>query len=1245
MGVVALVHDHVRRQKLALKRMLRFSERDVRRFKREFRAIEQLHHPNIVSVYELGVDDQGLYLLMEAVEGRDVWTWCRGPSAPSRRSADASEVRSSRTGAPLLVTPPGAEWSSEDFSAMTERLARAATEQGYDRTTLTLSGLDPSATANDGERERYAPLDDEGIRRLYDVIPQLFSALSYLHDRGLVHRDLKPANVLVTAEGTLKLLDFGILGEAGSAPVGALQGTVAYLAPEQIRGEAPAPSNDLYSLGVLLYEVVTGHLPFVGASRCDVLWQHLGAHPLRPTSFAPSCPAWLDDAIMGLLEKESSARLTLPALRRSAEPHLPAGKVSQVAAAPASVELVERKEEKRLLLEAIDESSNGAFMLVAISGPSGAGKSALLEWVSPVVRRSGLCLFRSRARFSERLPFNAIDGWVDDLAAYLESAPGVRADVIGAHLSLARTTFSSLVPLPANGALPPVDRVDTTQVFDAFIALIEECARIAGGVVLLCDDLQWGDADSVAFLQRLVLRRPRQVLLIGAVRDDARSEAFERWWPGIRADLHIEPAPLTEVGLARIIMQVVADAGRSVEPSVAERAASACDGRPFLAVVSGRLLGKETKTAEARVDPVAALVQDFAAKESLERRMLSLLAAIDGEASIKTFAHITGSAPGLLEDAFAPLVRERLVHLVGGFGEERTYDFSHDLVRRHVVDVLDPREMESAHQAVAAELERTGARAVELVRHLVASRQLERAAEVAAVAAGEALAANALGLAAELYGVAIAHASRDTTELRQARARTLERFGRYLDASRDWGELAERLRGPARIDALLNQAKALLATHHVSEGRRTLELARREHRDVKRVPELIAGPIAFARFKLGPLTLRTPKGRVVRPSSVNSDRDGVLAAMLGNFHPLASIRELIRAREGYLKHGIWVHAAEVEYTLAYFAYFGQPRYGATALAERYIKSAVSMYGRRPGPADGRTYAIDCFMRAVGFEHHGRWQEAFRAFDDTINAYEAAGYKGSYEYQSPMLHRVLVARHHQHVPTFERKIHELRPVVLACQDSGLRCYLDGNEALLRLVQGDPREAREIAKGACDHWPSEEPSLQRFISEMRMLSPEAYLGDGVEAHRRMRAALRIHARSWPMRNMIAGDVLSHAAIFEAMALHARSPDASYERLQKLASAAERATPLGRHMAVRAAAYGADYMGKPDAAIALLVRAEQLATRVDQPIDIAVARYQRGIRLGGAEGAELVSNARAMMQAAGAHPLLLEEDVARR
>jgi hypothetical protein len=108
----------------------------------------------------------------------------------------------------------------------------------------------------------------------------------------------------------------------------------------------------------------------------------------------------------------------------------------------------------------------------------------------------------------------------------------------------------------------------------------------------------------------------------------------------------------------------------------------------------------------------------------------------------------------------------------------------------------------------------------------------------------------------------------------------------------------------------------------------------------------------------------------------------------------------------------------------------------------------------------------------------------------------------------------------------------------------------------------------------------------------------------------------------------------------------PDASYASVETLAKRAEKSTPLGRHMAIRAAAYAADYVGSPpEKALGILLRAERLAERVNQRMDIAIARYQRGIRIGGSEGEGLIASARALMQEAGAHPLLLEEDVARR
>jgi len=141
---------------------------------------------------------------------------------------------------------------------------------------------------------------------------QLCDALQHAHDKGIVHRDLKPSNLMVTREGVLKLTDFGIAKDTDvTALTGANStiGTAAYMSPEQCRGDKTlGPKSDLYSLGVCLYELLTGKKPFVGESTIDMFMKHVGETPVRPRKLAPDLPIWLDNLVMFLLEKDKANR-------------------------------------------------------------------------------------------------------------------------------------------------------------------------------------------------------------------------------------------------------------------------------------------------------------------------------------------------------------------------------------------------------------------------------------------------------------------------------------------------------------------------------------------------------------------------------------------------------------------------------------------------------------------------------------------------------------------------------------------------------------------------------------------------------------------------------------------------------------------------------------------------------------------------------------------------------------------------
>jgi serine/threonine-protein kinase len=141
---------------------------------------------------------------------------------------------------------------------------------------------------------------------------QLCSALQHAHERGIVHRDLKPSNLMVLRDGTVKLADFGIAKDLDvTALTGAncTVGTAAYMSPEQCRGERDLTyKSDLYSLGVVFYELITGRKPFNADNAMEMFLKHVKEPPVPPARLVLDVPVWLDTLILGLMEKEPDKR-------------------------------------------------------------------------------------------------------------------------------------------------------------------------------------------------------------------------------------------------------------------------------------------------------------------------------------------------------------------------------------------------------------------------------------------------------------------------------------------------------------------------------------------------------------------------------------------------------------------------------------------------------------------------------------------------------------------------------------------------------------------------------------------------------------------------------------------------------------------------------------------------------------------------------------------------------------------------
>ena len=194
-----------------------------------------------------------------------------------------------------------------------------------------------------------------------DYALQVCDGLAYAHEWGIVHRDLKSANLLLTKEGQIKIADFGIARVQFGKKLTAARhtvGTMAYIAPEQIRGDPPiSHRTDLYTLGCVMFEMLTGKLPFAAETMAQLIYQHLEEAPPHAATLALDCPVWLDALVNQLLEKDPlkrphDANAVAMALREAKEKAASGAAVAQAASSgPSALRVGQEKSEVKEVRE------------------------------------------------------------------------------------------------------------------------------------------------------------------------------------------------------------------------------------------------------------------------------------------------------------------------------------------------------------------------------------------------------------------------------------------------------------------------------------------------------------------------------------------------------------------------------------------------------------------------------------------------------------------------------------------------------------------------------------------------------------------------------------------------------------------------------------------------------------------------------------------------------------------------------
>ena len=275
--------------------------RAARRLAREFETLAELSHPNVVKVFDTGVHHGYPYLAMELVEGLTLRNYLELDLSGSQ-VVRATSKRREEPSLPWNDTDTG-EWAPAPFTLSTFSEEPPSEEVSYSSGPESVRALADAADEPDTQESRDVSVADdvsappvehpppdptprppdlaalnrpERTGRLKDAMTQLASALSYIHGHGLVHRDLKPSNVMVDEDRLVRLMDFGLAKflavDDGVTADGRLVGTFRYMSPEQILGEPLDARSDLYSLGVIMYELLSGRAPFDARTPYE-LWE------------------------------------------------------------------------------------------------------------------------------------------------------------------------------------------------------------------------------------------------------------------------------------------------------------------------------------------------------------------------------------------------------------------------------------------------------------------------------------------------------------------------------------------------------------------------------------------------------------------------------------------------------------------------------------------------------------------------------------------------------------------------------------------------------------------------------------------------------------------------------------------------------------------------------------------------------------------------------------------------------------
>jgi eukaryotic-like serine/threonine-protein kinase len=849
-------------------------ERLVQGIRREIAALARIRHPGVVRIVDEGFEDGLPWYAMELLDGRSLRLWklrlWRGPEgAEPPRIFGETRTQPSAALRAVLAAP--------ELRPRPDVTLPRPTEPVLPHAAAPCADFGGAARA---PRQRL-PAAGGQLRRVLTLVRRLCETLAYLHGEGIVHGDLKPDNVQVQTDGVPVLVDFGVVSRFWNGvsrealDVAGAVGTLAYMAPEQIRGELIDARADLYALGCILFELLTAEPVFGGTTDEQVLQQQLERRPEPPSSRVEGIPPGLDELVLRLLAKRPRDRLgyavdvAAALVRLGAEPELVAPEL-QPRPYPYRAGFAGRSGTQQQLEAWLGELRGGRGGLVLVSGEGGVGKTRLALQLARAARTSGVqvltgdCppggLAEPGAAASGAEPLHALRRPLRELADRCRAqGPETSRRLLGRHapaLAPFEPAFARMPGLEADVELPelPPDLARLRlyrALAESFAALAEEQP-----LLLILDDLQWADGLSVGWLEHLLhtgLASEARLLIVGLYRGEEAGEVLCRLadGPGVR---HLELGRLGDEAVAAIVGDMLA---LEAVPELFCGYLSRCSGgNPFFvaeylrAALDERLLWRDEQgqwhVAEpSGEDATTADYEQLGLPSSLrgliERRLQRLPAAaaqaaaaaavLGRESGTRELAQVAGLGELELGAAVQELLRS-------GVLEESCpgrLRFAHDGTRQVAYEGLPLGRRREMHAAAAAALgaSDTLVPAAELALHLEEAGEWPSARSAWLRAARHARTRHAPAEAGLLYRRYLDLVDEPGHESVQARSElamdVLYIRGRIAEAVHEQ-ELAiaeARALGESRLEGTLT--RGLSAIHgnsgHVDEARRHLESA------------------------------------------------------------------------------------------------------------------------------------------------------------------------------------------------------------------------------------------------------------------------------------------------------------------------------------------------------------------------------------------------------------------------------------